>query len=64
MQLASEKIQGGMMTLFLEPAAKIGDILSGAIDWCQKNGVEAPVCSVANYMFPQCRVVAGNVEVC
>lgn len=63
MQTAAENVQGSMVTVFLDPAAKIGNILNSAIEWCQGKGVEKPVCSVANYLYPNCRVLAGNIEV-
>ena len=34
-----------------------------AKEWCRREyNIENPVCSVANYLFPHCKVVAGNNE--
>lgn len=63
MQAASELVQGGMITLFLDPAAKIGTILKNAMDWCRETGVENPIVAVANYMYPNCLVIGGSKEV-
>ncbi|KAJ1525278.1 hypothetical protein ONE63_010101 [Megalurothrips usitatus] len=62
MNSAAEKVQGGLLTVFLDPAAKTGTILNSALEWCLKTGVENPVCSVANYLYPHCRVIGGNIE--
>lgn len=26
--------------------------------------IENPVCGIANYLFPECKVIGGNIEVC
>lgn len=62
MQRASEEVQGGMITTFLDPGAKLGTILDSAIEYCKRNGVEKPVCSVANFLYANCRVIGGNIE--
>lgn len=64
MQSIAEQVNGGMLTLFLDPGSKMGDILQSALNWCRNTGVENPVCSVANFLYPHCRVIAGNIEVC
>lgn len=63
MQTASELVQGGMATLFLEPATKIGTILDTSLEWCRSTGIEDPVLSVANFLYPHCIVMGGSIEV-
>lgn len=34
-----------------------------AREWCtREHGIENPVCSAANYLFPHCRVIGGHLE--
>uniref|UniRef100_A0A147B8T5 [acyl-carrier-protein] S-malonyltransferase n=1 Tax=Alectorobius mimon TaxID=360319 RepID=A0A147B8T5_9ACAR len=51
-----------MMTVFLLPTAKPNYICHLAREWCIRKGKEKPVCSVANYLFANCKVVAGHDE--
>ncbi|KAK3921191.1 putative malonyl-CoA-acyl carrier protein transacylase, mitochondrial [Frankliniella fusca] len=62
MQRASEAVHGAMLTTFLDPGAKIGTILNSSIEYCRRTGVENPVCSVANFLYANCRVLGGNFE--
>lgn len=62
MQGVSELVQGGMATLFLDPAAKIGTILNTTLEWCRNTGVENSVLKVANYLYPNCVVISGHKE--
>lgn len=62
MQAASELVPSGMMTVFLLTTAKPGFICKVAQEWCSRKGIEGPVCSVANYLFPHCKVIGGHEE--
>ncbi|XP_034254235.1 probable malonyl-CoA-acyl carrier protein transacylase, mitochondrial [Thrips palmi] len=62
MQEAAGLVESGMATLFLDPAAKIGTILNTSLEWCRNTGVERPHLSVANYLYPNCLVIAGSKE--
>ncbi|XP_023234922.1 probable malonyl-CoA-acyl carrier protein transacylase, mitochondrial [Centruroides sculpturatus] len=62
MQEASEQISSGMMTVFFHPDAKIKFACKAAEQWCKRQGIEDPVCTVANYLYPECKVIAGNME--
>lgn len=62
MQIASEMQPGGMMTVFYGPDSKLKEACTRAREWAEANGVEQPVCSVANYLFPDCKVLAGHNE--
>ncbi|KAG5677290.1 hypothetical protein PVAND_007059 [Polypedilum vanderplanki] len=62
MQIASEKYPSGMATVFYGPDSKLGEACVQAKEWCIEKGVEEPTCQIANYLFPHCKVVAGNLE--
>lgn len=63
MQACSEMIPGGMMTVFYGPDHKLKFACEVAKKWCEKKGVINPDCRIANYLFPGCKVIAGNREV-
>ena len=64
MQRASEEVPSGMMSVFLDHRSKVNFACHAAKLYCTKKlGMEDPVCSIANYLFPECKVIAGNVEV-
>ncbi|KAJ9590877.1 hypothetical protein L9F63_016082 [Diploptera punctata] len=62
MQLASEIIPSGMMTVFYGPDSKLNFACLRAREWCLERGIEDPECCVANYMYPHCKVIAGHME--
>lgn len=62
MQLAAERVSGGMATVLFGPDTDIKDACAKAIDWCISKGIESPECRVANYLYPHCKVIAGNSE--
>lgn len=63
MQAASELSSSGLMTVFLATTAKATYICKLAREWCIRKGIENPVCSIANYLFPHCKVIGGSEEV-
>lgn len=64
MQRASDANKGGMATVLIKNKkdSHLEAACSRAIDWCSDFGIEEPDCVVANYLFPQCRVISGNDE--
>lgn len=64
MQYTSDLVPSGMMTVFFTPAAKVNLACLAAKEWCIKKGIgaEHAECSVANYLFPHCKVIAGHQE--
>ncbi|KAG0426141.1 hypothetical protein HPB47_026729 [Ixodes persulcatus] len=62
MQAASELVPGGLMTVFLATTARASYICKLAREWCYRQGYEDAVCSVANYLFPHCKVIGGSEE--
>jgi len=64
MQYASEMVPSGMMTVFFNADARINFACHAAKEWCIRKGIppEHAVCSIANYLFPHCKVIAGHEE--
>ncbi|CAG2106522.1 unnamed protein product [Medioppia subpectinata] len=64
MQYATELVPSAMITVFFNADARINFACNAAKEWCLRKGVqpEYAVCSVANYLFPHCKVVAGHEE--
>ncbi|XP_075986370.1 malonyl-CoA-acyl carrier protein transacylase beg [Anticarsia gemmatalis] len=62
MSAASAARPGGMLTVWLAPDAELNHLLLRARERAAERGVEAPVCQVANYLYPGCKVVAGDEE--
>ncbi|KAH9509506.1 hypothetical protein Btru_046062 [Bulinus truncatus] len=63
MQKASEVVGSGMLSVFLAHDSNLTLALKTAKEYCQKRrGIENPVCVVANYLFPECKVIAGHEE--
>ncbi|KAG6460899.1 hypothetical protein O3G_MSEX012290 [Manduca sexta] len=62
MSAASAERPGGMLTVWLSADARLGPALYAAREYATKQGVESPVCQVANYLFPGCKVIAGDEE--
>lgn len=63
MQKASELVPSGMLSVIGRPQAQYKYACLQAKAHCTSQGIEEPVCSVANYLFPDGRVIAGNQEV-
>ena len=63
MQIASEMYPSGMITVHYGAEAKIGFTCHVATKYCEKLGIEPVQCKVASYLYPSCRVIAGNNEV-
>lgn len=62
MQMACDKAAGGMAMVLYAPDTEIGAACAKAQQWCVDRGVENPYCGVANYMYPHCKIIAGNIE--
>uniref|UniRef100_A0A8C7SYV3 Malonyl-CoA-acyl carrier protein transacylase, mitochondrial n=1 Tax=Oncorhynchus mykiss TaxID=8022 RepID=A0A8C7SYV3_ONCMY len=58
MQKASELIPSGMLSVMGRPQAKYKHACLQAREHCLSLGIKEPVCSVANYLFPDERVIA------
>lgn len=62
MQKASELVPSGMLSVIGKPQAQYKYACLQAREHCSSLGVEEPVCSVANYLFPDGRVIAGHQQ--
>ncbi|KAM8883188.1 malonyl-CoA-acyl carrier protein transacylase, mitochondrial [Synchiropus picturatus] len=62
MQEASERVSSGMLSVIGRPQAQYKHACVLAKEHCERLGVEEPVCSVANYLFPDGRVIAGHTQ--
>lgn len=62
MQMASNLYDGGMATVICRADHKLNIAMSKAKEWCVDRGVDKPECSIANYLFPNCKVIAGSKE--
>lgn len=63
MQRASELVPSGMLSVVGRPQAQYKHACLQAKEHCMSLGIEEPVCSVANYLFPDGRVIAGHQQV-
>lgn len=63
MQEASEAIPSGMLSVLGKPQTQYKVACQEAREHCQTLGIKEPVCEVANYLFPDCRVIAGHLQV-
>ncbi|KAF3859262.1 hypothetical protein F7725_021661 [Dissostichus mawsoni] len=62
MQRASELVPSGMLSVVGRPQAQYKHACLQAKEHCMSLGIEEPVCSVANYLFPDGRVIAGHQQ--
>ncbi|MED6274985.1 hypothetical protein CHARACLAT_021818 [Characodon lateralis] len=63
MQEASELVPSGMLSVIGRPQAQYKYACLQAKEHCKSLGIQEPVCSVANYLFPDGRVIAGHQQV-
>lgn len=63
MQKASDAVQSGMLSLIGNFKTNYREACAKAQDHCLTLGIKDPVCEVANYLFPNGRVIAGHMEV-
>lgn len=63
MQEASELVPSGMLSVVGKRQANYNYACLQAREHCKSLGITEPVCSVASYLFPDGRVIAGHKEV-
>lgn len=63
MQEASEAVPSGMLSVLGQRQSKFTVACLEAQEHCKTRGIENPVCVVSNYLFPDCRVISGHLEV-
>ncbi|XP_041071299.1 malonyl-CoA-acyl carrier protein transacylase, mitochondrial [Carcharodon carcharias] len=62
MQEASESIPSGMLSVVGRAESRFKYACLEAQEHCKSLGLEDPVCEVANYLFPNGRVIAGHLQ--
>ncbi|XP_077122692.1 malonyl-CoA-acyl carrier protein transacylase, mitochondrial [Ranitomeya variabilis] len=62
MQEASDAVPSGMLSVFGTPKTKYHLACAEAEEHCKTLGIADPVCRVANFLFPNGKVIAGHKE--
>ncbi|XP_037552000.1 malonyl-CoA-acyl carrier protein transacylase, mitochondrial [Nematolebias whitei] len=62
MQEASKLVPSGMLSVIGKPQAQYKYACLQAKEHCKSLSVQEPVCSVASYLFPDGRVIAGHQQ--
>ncbi|NXY22432.1 FABD protein, partial [Atrichornis clamosus] len=62
MQKASEAVPSGMLSVIGRREANYKFACLEARKHCESLGIENPVCTVSNYLFPDSRVIAGHLQ--
>ncbi|KPM03086.1 malonyl-CoA-acyl carrier protein transacylase, mitochondrial-like protein [Sarcoptes scabiei] len=64
MQYSSDLVPSAMCTVFLFADAQVKMACQAAREWCKRLKIpdDQAVCSIANHLFPHCKVIAGHVE--
>lgn len=60
MQKASDATPSGMLSVIGRPQTNYKYACLQAREHCLSLGIQNPVCSIANYLFPDGRVIAGH----
>lgn len=64
MQQASNEVDSGMMSVFVGRETKLNLALEAAREWCQRYmKIDVPCVQIANHLYAECKVLAGNREV-
>lgn len=63
MQKASDETPSGMLSVIGRSQANYKYACLQARDHCLSLGIKNPVCSIASYLFPDGRVIAGHLAV-
>ncbi|XP_078272880.1 malonyl-CoA-acyl carrier protein transacylase, mitochondrial-like [Rhinoraja longicauda] len=62
MQEASDSTPSGMLSVVGRAETCYSHVCLEAREHCKSLGIEEPVCEVANYLFPNGRVIAGHLQ--
>ncbi|KAA0721051.1 Malonyl-CoA-acyl carrier protein transacylase, mitochondrial [Triplophysa tibetana] len=62
MQKASDQVASGMLSVIGKHQTNYKHACLQAREHCLSLGIQEPVCAIANYLFPDGRVIAGNKE--
>ncbi|XKL59886.1 hypothetical protein PGB90_000902 [Kerria lacca] len=61
-QLACEMSNGGMAYVRYNSNSKLIQAIQKAKEWCTDRGISQPECTVATYLHPNLKIVAGHTE--
>ncbi|KER32799.1 hypothetical protein X801_08688 [Opisthorchis viverrini] len=63
MQKACDRIKGAMTSVFLSHDSQLKLAISAALEHCKTHyKLENPECRIANYLYSDCKVVAGHLQ--
>ena len=64
MQQAAEAVSSGMLTVIVNRRSELKEAMKMSKEYCVKrHQINEPICKVANFLFPGCKVLAGHSEV-
>ncbi|XP_065316436.1 malonyl-CoA-acyl carrier protein transacylase, mitochondrial-like isoform X1 [Gordionus sp. m RMFG-2023] len=58
----SSKVLSGMLTVMLSAKSNLNQAIIESKEHCLGKGIENPICTIANYLFPQCKILSGHNE--
>ncbi|XP_065316437.1 malonyl-CoA-acyl carrier protein transacylase, mitochondrial-like isoform X2 [Gordionus sp. m RMFG-2023] len=59
----SSKVLSGMLTVMLSAKSNLNQAIIESKEHCLGKGIENPICTIANYLFPQCKILSGHNEI-
>ncbi|GAA50043.1 [acyl-carrier-protein] S-malonyltransferase [Clonorchis sinensis] len=63
MQKACDRIKGAMTSVFLNHDSQLKLAIAAALEHCKAHyKLENPECRIANYLYSDCKVVAGHIQ--
>ncbi|XP_034180957.1 malonyl-CoA-acyl carrier protein transacylase beg isoform X2 [Osmia lignaria lignaria] len=62
MQLASDRVPQGMLSVFCLPSAELSEACKAAEEWARDVGIENPICRTAIFLCTQRKILGGNAE--
>ena len=65
MQNQSEAVSSGLLSVFISHDSELKNAMMAAREWSSKKLKldTAVCCSISNYLYPDCKVIGGNIEV-
>ena len=62
MQLASDRVPQGVLSVFCSPSAELSEACKAAEGWARDLGIEKPICRTAIFLCTQRKILGGNAE--
>lgn len=64
LQRACSDTKGGLVIVHLNRESRLTEAMFAAKQFCvEKLGIDQPVCDISTYLFTECRIVGGHIEV-